>query len=306
MKLKNSKLSAIISVLMMLSTSCATEVRYQGSNLAFDKSWTDTCKDWDDWSKSGPPFPLHGNSYYVGTCGITAVLITGSDGHILIDGATEEGADVIADNIKSLGFNIRDVKLLLHSHEHFDHVAGLAKLQKLSGAKLLASAEAAPTLRTGISHDDDPQAGLHEPFPASRVDGIVEDSVEVVLGNLTLTPIATPGHTPGALSWQWDSCVGDECMAIVFADSLSAISHDDYHFSDHPDYVESYKKGIAKLAELDCQILVSSHPSASKMRDRLLSPQGLVNPKGCEIYATKSLNYLNKRLLKEKNSKEEK
>lgn len=290
----------------MLTTSCATEADKRKPTLTADKPWVETCKDWDDWSKPAPPFRLHGNSYYVGTCGITAVLITSADGHILIDGTTQAGADVIAANIKTLGFSIGDVKLLLHSHEHFDHVGGLAKLQKLSGAKLLASKEAAPALRTGISVDTDPQTGIHDPFPASRVDGIVKDGEEVVLGNLVLKPISTPGHTLGALSWQWQSCVDDQCMTIVFADSLSAISHDEYYFSDHPNYVAAYKKGIAKLAALDCQILVSSHPSASKMRDRLASPEGLVNPKGCEVYAAKTLKHLNKRLLKEQKAKEQK
>ena len=299
-----SKMKLILT-LLMLTTSCATEEGKKQSESEADKSWVETCKDWDDWDKPAPPFPLYGNSYYVGTCGITAVLIAGSDGHILIDGATEAGADVIADNIKTLGFNISDVKLLLHSHEHFDHVAGLAKLQKLSGAKLFASEKAAPVLRTGVSIEADPQAGMHEPFPASRVDGIVQDGEDVVLGDLVLRAIATPGHTPGALSWQWRSCVDGECKPIVFADSLSAISHDMYYFSDHPKYVASYKKGIAKLASLDCQILVSSHPSASKMRDRLTSDNGLVNSNGCEIYANKTLKYLNKRLLKEKKAKEQ-
>ena len=206
-ELKKIKVIVKLCTLLLLTTSCAKEFDENNDTPKVAKMWVETCKDWDDWDKPAPPFPLYGNSYYVGTCGITAVLITGSDGHILIDGATEAGADVIADNIKTLGFNISDVKLLLHSHEHFDHVAGLAKLQKLSGAKLLASEKAAPVLRTGISIDADPQAGMHEPFPASRVDGIVQDGEDVVLGDLVLKAIATPGHTPGALSWQWRSCV---------------------------------------------------------------------------------------------------
>ncbi|MDO6746551.1 metallo-beta-lactamase [Gilvimarinus sp. 1_MG-2023] len=162
---------------------------------------------------------MFGNSYYVGTCGITATLITGDKGHILIDGATEAGADVIIENIKNLGFSLDDVKLLLHSHEHFDHVAGLAKLQRVSGAKLLASTEAAPVLSTGITADTDPQAGMHNPFPAAKVDKIIKDGQVVSLGNLALTPISTPGHTAGALCWQWQSCENKRCLSNVYADS---------------------------------------------------------------------------------------
>ena len=107
-------------------------------------SWARQCTGWDDWDKPGPPFRLFGNAYYVGTCGISAILIAGSEGHILIDGGTAAGASVIAANIDKLGFRLSDIQLLLHSHEHFDHVGGLAELQKASGAKVMASALAAP------------------------------------------------------------------------------------------------------------------------------------------------------------------
>jgi len=256
----------------MLITSCTPASDKEPDKDKRSKSWTKICKDWDDWGKPAPPFKLYGNSYYVGTCG----------------------------NIKTLGFSISDVKILLHSHEHFDHVAGLAKLQKLSGAKLLASAEAAPVLRTGITAAVDPQAGMHESFPPARVDAIVNGGEAVTLGDLKLIPIATPGHTVGALSWQWYSCVERRCLSLVFADSLTPISRDNYYFSDHPKYVEKYQQGIEKLAALDCQLIVSSHPSASKMRDRLLLPEGLIDSSGCKDYASKTLRRLDKRLLKER------
>lgn len=247
--------------------------------------WAEVCADWDEWDKPGPPYRIFGNSYYVGTCGIAAILVTDETGHVLMDGGTEAGADLIANNIESLGFSLGDVKLLLHSHEHFDHVAGLARLQQLSGARLLASPQAAPVLRTGVAADDDPQAGMHEAFPAAQVDGIVNEGEIVRLGNLALTPIATPGHTAGALSWQWRSCEEDRCLAIVYADSLSPVSSDSYRFSDHPTNVSAYSAGLDKLAELDCAILLTPHPSASNMRERLLSPGGLINGEACKSYA---------------------
>ena len=235
----------------------------------------------------------------MGTCGIAAVLITGDDGHILIDGATETGAEVIAANIKALGFSVSDVKLLLHSHEHFDHVAGLARLQEQSGAQWLASPEAAPVLRTGVVADADPQAGIHDAFPPARVDGIVREGTAVTLGKLELMPVATPGHSPGALSWQWQSCENDRCHSVVYADSLSPVSGDSYHFSDHPDYVDAYRDSLHKLAALDCQILITPHPSASKMRDRLATSDGLVDSAGCKSYADAIATKLSTRLAKE-------
>ena len=93
---------------------------------------------------------IHGNTYLVGTCGISAILVTGSDGHVLIDGGTEKGAEVIAANIRELGFKLKDIKFLLISHEHFDHVGGIARLQKLTGATLVASAPAAKVMNSGL------------------------------------------------------------------------------------------------------------------------------------------------------------
>lgn len=290
---------AILSLAFVISTpGCATG-RASVPKPPPSSEWVERCADWDEWDKAGPPFRIFGGTYYVGTCGIAAILITGDEGHILIDGGTEAGADMIATNVEALGFSLGDVKLLLHSHEHFDHVAGLARLQQLSGARLLASAEAAPVLRTGIAADDDPQAGMHEAFPAARVDGVVEEGETVKVGNLALTPIATPGHTPGALSWQWQSCDENRCLSIVYADSLSPISSDSYHFSEHPVYVDAYRAGLGKLAALDCAILLTPHPSASDMRSRLLAPEGLVNRKSCKSYAEKVSARLEKRMTDE-------
>ena len=101
--------------------------------------WAATCKDWDEWDKPAPPVRIHANTYLVGTCGISSILITGEDGHVLIDGGTEAGAELIAANIRQLGFKLRDIRFLLISHEHIDHVGGIARLQQLTGATLVAS-----------------------------------------------------------------------------------------------------------------------------------------------------------------------
>ena len=261
--------------------------------------WGSVCKDWDDWDKPAPPVRIHGNTYLVGTCGISAILITGEDGHVLIDGGTEKGAELIADNIRSLGFQLTDVKYLLHSHEHIDHVGGIARLQQLTGAQLVASAEAAKVFETGTAGLGDPQAGMHPPFPAARVDRVIKDGEDIRFGNLGLTALATPGHTPGALSWRWESCDGGVCRTIVYADSLSAISRDDYRFSDHPDYVSAFRASIAKIGETRCEILLTPHPSASSMRERMTGKLPLFDTNGCRNYAETLAKRLDDRLAKE-------
>jgi len=261
------------------------------------------CKDWDEWDKPAPPVRIHGNTYLVGTCGISAILITGSAGDILIDGGPEAAAPLIARNIQRLGFNLRDVKILLHSHEHFDHVGGIARLQQLTGAQLYASAAAAKVLESGIAGAGDPQQGTGKPFPPARVDRIVGDGEQVRLANVVLTAVATPGHTPGALTWHWGSCDGGVCRQIVYADSLTPVSGKDYRFSDHPQYVAAYRASIAKIAALPCDILLTPHPSASDMVKRLAPGRPLDDATACKHYAASLSTQLDDRLAKEAGAK---
>ncbi len=258
-----------------------------------------TCKDWDDYDKPAPPVRIFANTYYVGTCGISAILVTGTAGHILIDGGTDKGADLIARNIRSLGFNPGDVKIILHSHEHFDHAGGIARLQQITGAQLIASPAAARVFATGTAGADDPQAGMNKPFAAARVDRLIGDGEVVRLGNLWLTALATPGHTPGALSWHWGSCEGGVCRRIVYADSLTPVSRDGYRFSDHPAYLEAYRESLAKIAALECDILVTPHPSASAVIDRFAGRAPLENPSACSAYSADLGKRLDERVAKE-------
>lgn len=261
------------------------------------------CAGSDDYDKPAPPVRIFANTYYVGTCGISSILITGTDGEILIDSGPEEAAELIAQSILDLGFGPRQVRFLLHSHEHFDHVGGMGRLQQITGASLVASAPAAAVFATGAAGPGDPQAGMHKPFPSARVDRVIGDGETVRLGNLMLTAVATPGHTPGALSWHWVSCDGGVCRSIVYADSLSPVSRDDYRFSDHPDYLRAYRASIAKIAALDCDILLTPHPSASNMAARFAGRAPLENPNACREYAADLSKRLDERLAKEKEAK---
>ena len=258
------------------------------------------CTDNDEWDKPAPPVRIHANSFLVGTCGISAILVTGSDGHVLIDGGTDKGADLIAANIRALGFKLADVRFLLHSHEHHDHVGGIARLQQLTGATLVASARAATAFATGTPASDDPQAGALPPFAPAQVGRVIADGGTVRLGNLMLTAIATPGHTAGALSWRWESCDGGVCRTMVYADSLSAVSRDKYRFTDHPALVATFRESFARIAASRCEILLTPHPSASAMRARMIGEQPLFDPEACRTFAAARTKALDDRLVKEK------
>jgi len=260
------------------------------------------CKDWDDYDKPAPPVRIFGNTYLVGTCGISSILITDPAGDILIDGGTENDADLIAANIRRLGFRVTDVKYLLGSHEHFDHAGGLAKLQRLTGAQILASPAAAAVINSGVPAAADPQAGVLKSFPPAHVDRIVQDGEMIRLGNTVVVPTMTPGHTAGAITWHWGSCQGGVCRQIVYADSLTPVSDKTYRFSDHPAYLAAFRASIAKVAALPCDILLTPHPSASDMVARLGRAK-VEDDNACKDYAAQLTKQLDDRVAKESAAK---
>ncbi|MDG6078328.1 subclass B3 metallo-beta-lactamase [Erythrobacter litoralis] len=260
------------------------------------------CKDWDEWDKPAPPFQIFGNTFYVGTCGISAILVVGEEGHVLIDSGTDTGADVVLANIRALGLDPRDVRYLLHSHEHFDHVGGHAKISAATGATVIVSPEAVQVFVNGEAHPDDPQAGMHDAFaPVGKVREIGDDET-VKLGDLELTAHLTPGHSPGAMSWTWWACSlpGDPpvCRRVAYVDSLSPISADAYRFTEHSEAVAAFRTSIDTVRALPCDLLLTPHPSASDMLVRLREG-GLLGQGQCAAYADSIAKRLDARLAEE-------
>ena len=156
---------------------------------------------------------------------------------------------------------------------------------------------------SGKPSAEDPQHDTLESFPAVPVGRVIGDGGEVRLGNLMLTAMTTPGHTPGALSWRWVSCDGGVCRTIVYADSLSPVSSPNYRFSDHPAYLAAYRASIAKVAASTCEILLTPHPSASQMPQRLALGKPLLDTDACRNYAAGLTKKLDDRLAKEASGK---
>ncbi len=257
------------------------------------------CAGRDGWSDPAPPAQLYANSWLVGTCGITVVLITSPQGHVLIDSGPAEAANLVAANIAKLGYTISDVKLILSSHEHYDHVGGMAELQRLSGAAIAALAAARPVLASGNPAADDPQHDDLPPMAPVTVTQTLSDGEQVQVGPITLTAYSTPAHTSGSTSWTWESCDKADCRTITYADSISAISADSYRFTDHPDRVEGVRAGLARVAELPCGILITPHPSSSDMFERFASGAPLDQPASCKSYAATGSQRFAKRLKSE-------
>jgi len=280
------------------------------------------CSSCDEWNVPVVPFKVFGNTYYVGTAGLSAMLITSDQGHILLDGGLTQSAPLIDANIRKLGFKIEDVKLILNSHAHYDHAAGIAALQRASGATVVSSASGAEGFSIGNAVADDPQAGFgtaDNAFPAVKNVRVVKDKEVVRVGPLAVQMHNTAGHTPGSTTWTWQSCdtsakvtgAKDGCLNMVYADSLSAVAAPGFRYSGDaktPSRVEQFRKSITTVGELPCDIMITTHPMftdlAGKLRKRADQPavDPFIDSQACRAYAANAMKALDARVADEKKS----
>lgn len=249
------------------------------------------------WNQPHKPFRIYGNTYYVGTAGLSSVLITSDYGHVLVDGGTAQSAKIIAANIQELGFKLGDVKAILLSHAHYDHAGGVAELQRLTGAQVYTMRPADEVLRTGKLSKDDPQAADKQPAIGKVPHAwVVQDDQLLGVGSLRLRVLATPGHTPGGTSWSWDACEGSRCLATVYADSLTAVAAGKYKFSEHPETVQAFEGSFKRLEGARCELLLTPHPEASGGLERLqqagADADKLKDDNACKNYVQKARDAL--------------
>ncbi len=205
------------------------------------------------------PFRIAGNFYYVGANDVAAFLLTSPQGHVLIDGGYPGTPPLIMNSIAKLGFDIRDVKVLLNSEPHLDHAGGLGALQKASGAEVWASAASADVLTSG---GDDVAMPLIArmavwigaiQYPKVQVQHVVKDGDTVRLGPNAITAHITPGHTRGCTSWTFRVREGDRDLDVVSACSLVGLG-----FSYEGDSAD-FERTFRTLRALPADIWVTSH-----------------------------------------------
>lgn len=266
------------------------------------------CSRCEAWNKEQAPFQLYGNTYYVGPRGLSSVLITSPQGHVLIDGALPQSAPLIAKHVEQLGFKMSDVKVILNSHTHYDHAGGIAELQKLTGARVIASDKAAPVLRSGRVGPDDPQVGHLLPFPAVANVVPIGRGQSVEVGPLKLGMIYTPGHAPGGTSWRWQSCEAGRCLNMVYSDSLNAVSDDAFKYGGdarYPTAASDITSSIEAIAAAPCDILITAHPDLSALWT-VIDESGkgdrtkLIDSASCRRYGAGAKQKFEQRLASEK------
>ncbi len=209
-----------------------------------------------EWNKPQKPFRVIDNVYYVGTAGVSAWLIWTLQGFILIDGGLPESAAIIEANIKELKFDIKDVKILLNSHAHFDHAGGLAKLKRDSGARLTASAGDKAILERGRVTFGPSQAN---PFPRVTVDRTIKDGDTVALGGVVLTAVVTPGHSPGCTNWTMPVVEGSTDHNVVFYCSMTVAGNPLVNNKVHTTIATDYKTSFGRLKKINADVLLAAH-----------------------------------------------
>jgi CubicO group peptidase (beta-lactamase class C family)/glyoxylase-like metal-dependent hydrolase (beta-lactamase superfamily II) len=230
-----------------------------------------------DWYE---PFPAHkvvGNVYYVGSKDLATFLITTPDGHILINSGFERTVPLIQKSVESLGFKMTDVKILLASHAHSDHVEGHAMLQKLTGAKVYVMRGDDQVIASGGKGQYMYTTSRWDPC---KVDRVLKDRDEVKLGGVTLVARLTPGHTRGCTTWTWRvEDDGKKFDVVVIGSPNVNPGFQLVNNKDYPEIAADFAKTFEILKSLPCDIFLGAHGSYYGMVERhALLQKGKANP----------------------------
>lgn len=239
--------------------------------------------DNSNWVKPIKPYRVVGNIYYVGSEGLSAWLITSSEGHIVLDGGpSAQGGKLIERNIQSLGFQLADVKVLINTHAHYDHAGGLAQLKAdIPTAKVWASRGDEPALEAG--HHIGGNSNGPTPFPAVKVDKAFGDGQKLKVGETTLVAHLTPGHSIGCTSWTTQVTEKGRPLNVTFSCSLSVAGNQLVGNKEHRNIVADYRQSFAMLRALPTDVMLPSHEEQGDLlakRQKLLrgDPNAFVDP----------------------------
>src|SRR5580704_6913827 len=202
-----------------------------------------------DWNKPFPPHKVIGNVYFVGTAELGSFLITTPEGHILINSDFETTVPLIRASVEKLGFRFTDIKILLGSHAHGDHMEGDAMVKELTAARVMAMEQDVPALRKMMPGG--------KPHP---IDKILHDGDEVTLGGTTLVAHLTAGHTKGCTTWTMKAKEGDKTNNVVILGSIGV--NPGYILVDNKDYpqiADDYVRSFKVLRALPCDVFLGSH-----------------------------------------------
>ena len=257
-----------------------------------------------NYVKPFDPFRIVGNLYYVGTYDLAVYLITTPEGNIVINTGVNDSVPGIRMNIEKLGFKLEDTKLLLATHGHWDHVAGMAEIKRLTGARMLMHEDDAELLETGGGYDfrfPNGRGSIYEPI---KVDQRLKDGDKVRLGGMELTLHHHPGHTKGASSFVVDVQDAGRTYNVLIVNMGSINPGVNVSFMPaFPQISEAYATTLQKQKQMKPDIWVASHAAQFNMHDKYeagdpYDPNRFVDPQGylakIEFYEKRYLAQLQK------------
>jgi metallo-beta-lactamase class B len=230
-----------------------------------------------NWTQPFPPFQVIDNVYYVGSAGLSAWLIKTPGGLILLDVGVPANAGMVENNIEALGFRVRDIKILLNSHAHFDHSGGLARLKADTGAILMASKGDRYALEKGVYPGSEAIHALD--FPPVKVDRVLNDGDKVSLGGVTLTARITPGHTAGCTSYLLPVTEAGVRHTAFFFCSATIAANRLAPDPQYPGIVADYRRTFALVKTIKADVYLAPHAEFYDLaRKRAAMAPGKPNP----------------------------
>jgi metallo-beta-lactamase class B len=239
----------------------------------------------DSWVKDYEPFRIAGNLYYVGTYDLACYLITTPKGNILINTGVAGSAAMIRTHVEALGFKFSDIKILLATHAHFDHVGALADIKKATGAKVMINQYDAPVLADG-GNSDYVFGGKGSSFKPVKADRILHDHDTVKLADMQIIVLHHPGHTMGACSFLFDVKDEHRVYRVLIANMPTIL--DETKLSGMPGYpnvAKDYAYTLSELKNLKFDIWLASHASQFALQEKHkpgdgYHPEAFIDPKG--------------------------
>jgi metallo-beta-lactamase class B len=217
-------------------------------------------QDNPDWTTPHAPFRVIGDVYYVGSKDLASYLITTPEGHILINSSLPSSVALIRKSVEALGFNFKDVKILLISHAHWDHAAGSAEIKRLTGAKYMVMDADVPVVESGGKTDFQYGSSASSQFQPAKVDRVLHDGDEVKLGGVVLVAHKTPGHTKGCTTWTMKVKDGgrDYNVVIVGSPNVNA-GYKLEGNAAYPAIAQDYELTFRTLRSLPCDVFLGAH-----------------------------------------------
>jgi metallo-beta-lactamase class B len=255
------------------------------------------------------PLRIVGNLYYVGTYDLAVYLITTSAGNILINTGVNDSVAPIRANIEKLGFKFADIKLLLATHGHWDHVAGMAEIKRLTGARMLMHEEDAPLVESGGSMDYRFPNGRGPVYEPLKVDQRIKEGDKIKLGDVELTAIHHPGHTKGSTSFTYSVKEGGRDYKVLIV-NMGSINPGVMvtGMPAFPNITDAYATTLKRQKELNPDIWVASHAGQFNMHQKYkpgdaYDPKRFVDPDGYQAKIQFYEKLYNAQLQKERASK---